>query len=78
MYDLNDFLTSSMFVFFSEINSLKKVKESLNKTKNDLEGICKILGVSLKEVDATNISHVVRTCKSGAEGKVKEVDIKEG
>nr|XP_022326921.1 myosin-3-like isoform X3 [Crassostrea virginica] len=62
----------------SEINSLKKVKESLNKTKNDLEGICKILGVSLKEVDATNISHVVRTCKSGAEGKVKEVDIKEG
>nr|XP_022323706.1 hyaluronan mediated motility receptor-like isoform X2 [Crassostrea virginica] len=62
----------------NEINSLKKVKESLNKTKNDLEGICKILGVSLKEVDATNISHVVRTCKSGAEGKVKEVDIKEG
>ncbi|XP_065930889.1 uncharacterized protein [Magallana gigas] len=62
----------------SEINSLKKVSESLNKTKQELEGICKILGVSLKEVDVSNISHVVRTCKSGAEGKVKEVDIKEG
>lgn len=34
--------------------------------------------MSLKEVDVSNISHVVRTCKSGAEGKVKEVDIKEG
>eukprot|EP00105_Crassostrea_gigas_P012547 XP_011428570.1 PREDICTED: paramyosin isoform X2 [Crassostrea gigas] len=62
----------------NEINSLKKVSESLNKTKQELEGICKILGVSLKEVDVSNISHVVRTCKSGAEGKVKEVDIKEG
>lgn len=54
------------------------MSESLNKTKQELEGICKILGVSLKEVDVSNISHVVRTCKSGAEGKVKEVDIKEG
>ncbi|XP_048774476.2 major antigen-like isoform X1 [Ostrea edulis] len=62
----------------SEINSLKKVSESFTKTKQDLEGICKVLGVSLRDVDTSNVSHVVRVCRSGAEGKTKEVDIKEG
>ncbi|XP_062568800.1 uncharacterized protein LOC134230955 isoform X2 [Saccostrea cucullata] len=62
----------------NEINSLKKASDSLAKTKQDLEGICKVLDVSLRDVDTSNISHVVRVCKSGAESKVKEVDIKEG